>query len=89
MKPSQPKYAHALLLLVTSLSIQTPAMARVASSATADNVARLAVVKPVSSCAALSSVDLSDLGGQGNRVLAASESTRDGVAVCTVEARLA
>lgn len=89
MKPSQPKYAHALLLLVTSLSIQTPAMARVASSATADNVARLAVVKPVSSCAALSSVDLSDLGGQGSRVLAASESTRDGVAVCTVEARLA
>ncbi|PBP66739.1 tannase/feruloyl esterase family alpha/beta hydrolase, partial [Pseudomonas syringae] len=89
MKPSQPKYAHALLLLVTSLSIQTPALARMASSATADNTARLAVVKPVSNCAALSSVDLSDLGGQGSRVLAASESTRDGVAVCTVEARLA
>ena len=85
MKPSQPKYAHALLLLVTSLSLQTPAQARMASSATVDNTARLAVVKPVSSCAALSSVELSDIGGQGSRVLAASESTRDGVAVCAVE----
>ncbi|RMP92324.1 hypothetical protein ALQ13_04666, partial [Pseudomonas savastanoi pv. glycinea] len=46
MKPSQPKYVRALSLLVTSLIIQTPAQARTPSSATAYNIARLAVVKP-------------------------------------------
>ncbi|RMT22628.1 hypothetical protein ALP52_101116 [Pseudomonas amygdali pv. mori] len=51
MKPSQPKYVRALSLLVTSLIIQTPAQARTPSSATADNIARLAVVKPGVLCA--------------------------------------
>ncbi|RMV78624.1 Tannase [Pseudomonas caricapapayae] len=89
MKPSQPKYARALLLLVTSLTIQTSAQARTPSSATTDNIARLAVVKPVGACSALADVDLNDIGGQGSRVLTASESSRDGVAVCAVEGRLA
>ncbi len=89
MKPSQPKYVRALSLLVTSLIIQTPAQARTPSSATADNIARLAVVKPVSACSALTGVDLNDIGGQGSRVLSASESMRNDVAVCAVEGRLA
>lgn len=89
MKPSQPKYVRALSLLVTSLIIQTPAQARTPSSATAYNIARLAVVKPVSACSALTGVDLNDIGGQGSRVLSASESMRNDVAVCAVEGRLA
>ncbi|WP_234829729.1 tannase/feruloyl esterase family alpha/beta hydrolase, partial [Pseudomonas savastanoi] len=40
-------------------------------------------------CSALTGVDLNDIGGQGSRVLSASESMRNDVAVCAVEGRLA
>ncbi|WP_416055399.1 tannase/feruloyl esterase family alpha/beta hydrolase, partial [Pseudomonas syringae] len=66
-----------------------PAQAKALAADSIDALARLAVVKPVMGCAALASVDLNDIGGQGSRVLSASEVTREGIAVCTVEGRLA
>lgn len=49
----------------------------------------LGIVKPAVSCAALARVDLSGIGGKGSAVLSATETTSDGIAVCTVEGRLA
>lgn len=50
----------------------------------------LRVVKPATSCAALSAVDLTAIGGTGSRVLTAqTETTEDGLTVCTVEGTLA
>ncbi|MCF5662324.1 tannase/feruloyl esterase family alpha/beta hydrolase, partial [Pseudomonas syringae] len=89
MKPTLPRYTHILILLASSVLFQVPAQARTSASAASGNIAQLAVVKPVKACAALSDLELSDIGGQGSRVVSASESTRAGIAVCVVEGRLA
>lgn len=49
----------------------------------------LPVVQPVMSCSALKQVDLAAIGGAGSTVLSAEVSSRDGVAVCAVQGRLA
>ena len=60
------------------------------SHGTRDDLARLPVVKPASSCAALSAVDLTGIGGSGSRVVTAQQEVKDdGVAVCAVEGVLA
>ncbi len=89
MKPALPRYTDVLIILVSSLIFQVPAQARTSVSAATGNIAQLAVVAPVKTCAALRDADLSDIGGQGSRVVTASESTRDGIATCVVEGRLA
>ncbi|NAS95719.1 tannase/feruloyl esterase family alpha/beta hydrolase [Pseudomonas syringae pv. actinidifoliorum] len=89
MKPTLPRYARVFTLLAGSVLFQMPAQAKALAADSTDALARLAVVKPVMGCAALASVDLNDIGGQGSRVLSASEATREGIAVCTVEGRLA
>ncbi|KTB87931.1 tannase/feruloyl esterase family alpha/beta hydrolase [Pseudomonas syringae] len=89
MKPTLPRYTHVLILLACSVLFQVPAQARTSASAASGNIAQLAVVKPVKACAALSDLELSDIGGQGSRVVSASESTRADIAVCVVEGRLA
>lgn len=89
MKPTMPSRSSVFALLVISLFPLTPALARTPSSNVADNLAQLPVVKPVTACAALAQTDLSEIGGAGSRVVSASESSRDGVAVCAVEGLLA
>lgn len=49
----------------------------------------LAAVPSVVGCAELKAVALADLGGEGSRVVSASEEERNGVAVCRVEGLLA
>jgi feruloyl esterase len=49
----------------------------------------LAVVKPSVSCASLRSTDLTKIGGAGSAVTAATETTSDGIKVCSVEGTLA
>ncbi|MCX8999841.1 tannase/feruloyl esterase family alpha/beta hydrolase [Rhizobiaceae bacterium BDR2-2] len=51
--------------------------------------ADLPAVAPVISCAALSGVDLTAIGGEGSAVTSASETTSDGIPVCSVEGLLA
>ncbi|OUM07926.1 tannase [Pseudomonas syringae] len=87
MKPTLPRCVCALMLLTGSVTLQVQAKPLAAGSA--DAVARLPVIKPVTACAELAKVALDDIGGQGSSVLSASESTREGVAVCAVEGRLA
>ncbi|MCJ8175438.1 tannase/feruloyl esterase family alpha/beta hydrolase [Pseudomonas viridiflava] len=89
MKPTMPSRSSVFALLVISFFPLTPALARTPSSNVADNLAQLPVVTPVTACAALTQTDLSDIGGSGSRVVSASESSRDGVAVCAVEGLLA
>ncbi|WP_122687585.1 tannase/feruloyl esterase family alpha/beta hydrolase [Pseudomonas viridiflava] len=89
MKPTMPSRSSVFALLVISFFPLTPALARTLSSNVADNLAQLPVVTPVTACAALTQTDLSDVGGSGSRVVSASESSRDGVAVCAVEGLLA
>lgn len=89
MKPTMPSRSSVFALLVISFFPLTPALAGTPSSNVADNLAQLPVVTPVTACAALTQTDLSDVGGSGSRVVSASESSRDGVAVCAVEGLLA
>ncbi|MEE4074941.1 tannase/feruloyl esterase family alpha/beta hydrolase [Pseudomonas viridiflava] len=89
MKPTMPSRSSVFALLVISFFPLTPALAGTPSSNVADNLAQLPVVTPVTACAALTQTDLSDIGGSGSRVVSASESSRDGVAVCAVEGLLA
>ncbi|WP_122694034.1 tannase/feruloyl esterase family alpha/beta hydrolase [Pseudomonas viridiflava] len=89
MKPTMPSRSSVFALLVISFFPLTPALAGTPSSNVADNLAQLPVVTPVTACAALTQTDLSDIGGSGRRVVSASESSRDGVAVCAVEGLLA
>ncbi|WP_122410677.1 tannase/feruloyl esterase family alpha/beta hydrolase [Pseudomonas viridiflava] len=89
MKPTMPSRSSVFALLVISFFPLTPALAGTPSSNVADNLAQLPVVTPVTACAALTQIDLSDIGGSGSRVVSASESSRDGVAVCAVEGLLA
>jgi Tannase and feruloyl esterase. len=89
MKPTMPSRSSVFALLVISFFPLTPALARTPSSNVADNLAQLPVVTPATACAALTQTDLSDIGGSGSRVVSASESSRDGVAVCAVEGLLA
>lgn len=49
----------------------------------------LAIVKPVTSCASLGALDLTAIGGVGSRVTQASETTSDGINVCSVTGMLA
>lgn len=48
-----------------------------------------AVVVPVTACRDLSRVDLTAIGGAGSRVTSATETSRRGIVVCTVEGTLA
>ncbi|MCF5707092.1 tannase/feruloyl esterase family alpha/beta hydrolase [Pseudomonas syringae] len=89
MRPTMSSCSSVFALLVTSVFFLTPALAKTPSSNPNDTLATLAVVKPVSACAALTQVDLADIGGSGSRVVSAGESTRDGVSVCAVEGLLA
>ncbi|MCQ3014250.1 tannase/feruloyl esterase family alpha/beta hydrolase [Pseudomonas tremae] len=87
MKPSLPKCVCVLILLTGSAIFQVQAKPLPAGSA--DKVARLPVIKPIMGCSALTRVVLDDIGGHGSSVVSAGESTREGVAVCAVEGRLA
>lgn len=49
----------------------------------------LATTTPVRGCTDLAGIDLAGIGGAGSRVTKAGETTSDGVAVCSVEGRLA
>lgn len=49
----------------------------------------LEIVKPVASCASLGALDLTAVGGSGSRVTQASETTSDGIKVCSVTGTLA
>lgn len=49
----------------------------------------LSTVKPAIQCADLLKVDLAAIAGPGSKVTAASETTKDGIAACVVEATLA
>lgn len=89
MKPTMPSRFSVFALLAASLFTLTPALAGTPSSTVTDNIAQLPVVKPVTACAALTQVDLSDIGGSGSRVVSANDSSRDGVAICSVEGLLA
>lgn len=51
--------------------------------------ANLPIVSPVTSCASLSDLPLDAIGGAGSAVTAASETTSDGIAVCSVTGTLA
>ena len=51
--------------------------------------ATLAVITPTRSCADLAKVDLTGIGGAGSRVVKTSETTSNGVTVCSVEGTLA
>ncbi|WP_321968946.1 tannase/feruloyl esterase family alpha/beta hydrolase [Paraburkholderia tropica] len=51
--------------------------------------ADLTVVKPATSCTALADVDLTAIGGKGSRITGATETTSDGIKVCSVKATLA
>jgi len=86
MRPTLPTGACALMLLTASVFIQLPALARTSAPGGVDAIA---VVKPVSACAGLTHIELSDIGGEGSRVLSASEVTRDGRSLCAVQGTLA
>ncbi|WP_106477999.1 tannase/feruloyl esterase family alpha/beta hydrolase [Phytohalomonas tamaricis] len=49
----------------------------------------LNVVNPTASCASLADVDLTQIGGEGSAVTSATETTSDGISVCSVEGTLA
>ncbi|WP_425646798.1 tannase/feruloyl esterase family alpha/beta hydrolase [Agrobacterium leguminum] len=49
----------------------------------------LDIVKPVASCASLAATDLTSIGGEGSKVTAATETTSDGIPICSVEGTLA
>lgn len=51
--------------------------------------AELAVVAPVVTCAALTGTDMTAIGGAGSRITEASETTSDGIGVCSVKGTLA
>lgn len=51
--------------------------------------APVATIPAASSCASLTAVDLTDIGGPGSRVTSATQSTSNGIVSCTVEATLA
>jgi hypothetical protein len=53
------------------------------------SVAGQNVVFPVKKCSQLSTIDLSDIGGQGSRIISATESSSNGIAACQLEGRLA
>lgn len=79
-----------LSLSVLLTAIASSAIAGGQSHGKHDDLARLPMVKPVSNCAAMSTVDLTTIGGAGSRVVTAQqETTEDGIPVCSVEGTLA
>jgi hypothetical protein len=80
---------YRLALLLTALMLM-------GVSASAQNlphspplVAGQDVVFPVKKCSDLSATDLSDIGGQGSRIVSAGESTVNGISACQIEGVLA
>ena len=77
-------------MLLTVLLVVVQALATDdALAPTVPALAALAVVTPARRCADLMKVDLTGIGGAGSRVVKASETTSNGVAVCSVEGTLA
>ncbi|MGB8602715.1 MAG: tannase/feruloyl esterase family alpha/beta hydrolase [Rhizomicrobium sp.] len=76
-----------ITLLLFGLMVGAPAYA--AAVPEAAPLAALAIVAPVTQCADLVKTDLTAIGGAGSKVTSASETTRQGVAVCAVEGMLA
>lgn len=61
----------------------------ITGTAEASPAQTLNIIKPVASCASLASTDLAGIGGEGSKVTAATETTSDGIPVCSVEGTLA
>ena len=69
----------ATLLAVLCLAAPLPAAAQ----------ADLGVITPTASCAGLSATDMTAIGGPGSKITAATETTSDGIPVCSVTGTLA
>ncbi|MFP1850682.1 tannase/feruloyl esterase family alpha/beta hydrolase [Lonsdalea quercina] len=81
------RIASPLLWLLASVSLSG-----IASTAQAEQHPRVnqtSLVKQAVSCASLAKVDLTDIGGQGSRITATSESTSNGETHCVVDGVLA
>src|SRR4051794_41305177 len=83
--------AAVMLILLTALLlfVQSPTAKGDTPASSAEAPATLAVVTPTRSCADLVKVDLAGSGGAGTRVVKTSETTSNGVPVCSVEVMLA
>jgi hypothetical protein len=83
--------AAVMLILLTALLlfVQSPTAKGDTPASSAEAPATLAVVTPTRSCADLVKVNLAGSGGAGSRVVKTSETTSNGVPVCSVEGMLA
>jgi feruloyl esterase len=71
--------------LAAIVLLTVPGMAHAASA----GPAALPLLKPALACTALKDVDLTDIGGPGSKVTAATETSDGAAVICTVEGNLA